>query len=63
MGPLRYKDVEKLKGMDRLQREAQKLSSSEEPKKGDFFASKEKKNCKKELQVVLEKQRLYVLKT
>lgn len=55
--------MEKLKGMDRLQREAQKLSSSEEPKKGDFFASKEKENCKKELQVVLEKRRLYVLKT
>lgn len=43
--PLRYKDGEKLKGMDRLQRQAQNLSGSEEPKKEDFFVSKEKKNA------------------
>ena len=34
--------MESLKGMDRLQREAQKLFSLEEPKKGGSFCLKEK---------------------
>lgn len=63
LGPVRYKDVEKLKGLGRLQREAQKLSSSEEAQKGDFLPQR-KKNCFRRRNFKLfQKREGYVLKT